>query len=121
MVLSVRSVRDLTLFLCFTERLSALTLYIIISISYALVNKMGRWVNLYVTHDQLEAEMIKDILESGGIEVVIDSAKLTPYPVNVGKMGEVKLLVKEEDKETAEEILRTAPQEGSGTAPEEGS
>ena len=83
-------------------------------------SEMGRWVNLYVTHDQLEAEMIRDILESGGIEVVIESAKITPYPVNVGRMGEVRLLVKEEDKEIAAEILRTAPQEGSGAAPEEG-
>lgn len=80
---------------------------------------MSRWVKLYVTHDQLEAEMIKDILESGGIQVVLDSAKLTPYPVNVGKMGEIKLLVKEEDREIAEEILRTAPQESSGSGPEQ--
>ena len=80
---------------------------------------MSGWVELYVTYDQLEAEMIKDILESGGIEVVIQSAKLTPYPVNVGRMGEVKLLVKEEDKEAAEEIMKTASQEGSGTGTEE--
>jgi Putative prokaryotic signal transducing protein len=80
---------------------------------------MSGWVELYVTYDQLEAEMIKDILESGGIEVVIQSAKLTPYPVNVGRMGEVKLLVKEEDKEAAEEIIKTTPQEGFGTGQEE--
>lgn len=69
-----------------------------------------------MTHDQLEAEMIKDILESGGIKVVIDSAKLTPYPVNVGRMGEVKILVREEDKDVAEDIIRTTPQEEPGSA-----
>jgi hypothetical protein len=73
-----------------------------------------------MTYDQLEAEMIKDILESGGIEVVIESAKLTPYPVNLGRMGEVKILVKEEDRETAEEIIKAVPQEeGYGTGSEE--
>jgi hypothetical protein len=79
---------------------------------------MSGWVELYVTYDQLEAEMIKDILESGGIKVEIQSAKLTPYPVNVGRMGEVKLFVKEEDKDTAEEMIRSASQEGYGTGPE---
>jgi hypothetical protein len=80
---------------------------------------MSGWVELYVTYDQLEAEMIKDILESGEIEVIIQSAKLTPYPVNVGRMGEVRLLVKEEDKEAAEEMIKTTQQEGFGTGPEE--
>jgi hypothetical protein len=66
----------------------------------------GKWIELLVTYDILEAEMIKDLLESGEIETVIRSAKVTPYPVNLGKMGEVKLLVREEDREAAEEMLR---------------
>jgi len=66
----------------------------------------GRWIELLVTYDSLEAEMIKDLLESGGIRAEIRSAKVTPYPVNVGKMGEVKVLVKEEDWDAAEEMLQ---------------
>ena len=66
----------------------------------------GRWIELLVTYDALEAEMIKDLLESGGIEVVIRSAKVTPYPVNIGRMGEVKVLVKEEDRTAAEEMMK---------------
>lgn len=65
-----------------------------------------KWVDLLVTYDSLEAEMIKDLLESGGIDVVIRSAKVTPYPVNIGKMGEIKVLVKEADKDTAEEVIK---------------
>ena len=64
------------------------------------------WVELLVTYDSLEAEMIKDILESGEIPVVIRSAKVSPYPVNVGKIGEVKVLVREEDEEKAKEVLK---------------
>jgi hypothetical protein len=60
------------------------------------------WVKLIVTDDPLEAEMIKDLLESGGIPVIIRSSKVTPYPVNIGKMGEINILVRKEDKETAE-------------------
>jgi hypothetical protein len=63
------------------------------------------WIELLVTDDPLEAEMIKDLLESGGIPVVLRSSKVTPYPVNIGKMGEIRILVREEDKETAEEVM----------------
>ena len=65
-----------------------------------------------VTVDSLEAEMIKDLLESGGIDVELRSAKVTPYPVNFGKMGEIKLLVKEADKEMAEEVINRIQNEG---------
>lgn len=64
------------------------------------------WVEIFVTYDAVEADIIKNLLESGGISVVLRSSKVSPYPVNIGKMGEVKILVKVEDKESAEKIIR---------------
>ena len=64
------------------------------------------WVVILVTYDSLEAEMIKDLLESGGISVVLRSSKVSPYPVNIGKMGEIKVLVRKEDQDVAEEVIR---------------
>ena len=64
------------------------------------------WVELLVTYDPIEAEIIKDILESGGIPIVLRSSKVTPYPVNIGKIGEVKVYVRKEDKETAKQVIR---------------
>jgi len=64
------------------------------------------WVLLVVTNDEIEAEMIKDLLESGGIPVVIRSGKVRPYPVSIGKMGEVKLLVRSADLEAAEAVIK---------------
>lgn len=64
-----------------------------------------RWVEIFITYDSLEAEMIKDLLESGGISVVLRSSKVSPYPVNIGKMGEIKILVREIDKEIAEKVI----------------
>ena len=64
------------------------------------------WIELLITDDPLEAEMIKDLLESGEIPVVLRSSKVTPYPVNIGKMGEIKIMVRNEDKEQAEEVLK---------------
>ena len=66
----------------------------------------SEWVEMLITYDPLEAEMIKDLLESGGIAVVLRSSKVSPYPVNIGKIGEIKILVKKEDKETAEEVIK---------------
>lgn len=66
----------------------------------------SEWVELLVTYDCLEAEMIKDLLESGGIEVNIRSCKVSPYPVNIGRMGEVKLFVRREDEELAASLVR---------------
>jgi len=66
----------------------------------------SEWVQILITYDPLEAEMIKDLLESGGISVVLRSSKVSPYPVNIGKIGEIKVLVKKEDREAAEEVLK---------------
>jgi len=64
------------------------------------------WAEVLITYDLLEAEMIKDLLESGGIPVVLRSSKVSPYPVNVGKIGEVRILVRQEDRELAERVIR---------------
>ena len=65
-----------------------------------------KWVVIFTTYDPLEAEIIKDLLESGGIPVIIRTSKVSPYPVNIGKMGEVKILVREQDKDEAESVLK---------------
>jgi hypothetical protein len=65
-----------------------------------------KWVVIFTTYDPVEAEIIKDLLESGGIPVIIRTSKVSPYPVNIGKMGEVKILVREQDKDEAEKVIR---------------
>jgi hypothetical protein len=64
------------------------------------------WTIVLVTYDSIEAEIIKDLLESGGVQVVLRSSKVSPYPVNVGKIGEIKILVRDEDKEIAEKLIK---------------
>lgn len=64
------------------------------------------WVEVFVTYDSIEAEMIKGLLESGGIPVILWSSKVSPYPVNIGKMGEIKILVMEEDRDIAEKVIK---------------
>jgi hypothetical protein len=66
---------------------------------------MSEWVEILLTYDEVEAQIVKRLLEGEGIEVVIDSMKMRPYPVSIGKMGEVKLMVREEELEKAKATL----------------
>jgi len=66
---------------------------------------MDKWTEIFVTTSEIEAEIIKDILESGGIMVKIKSAKVAPYPVNIGGMGEVKILVRKINEKTARRVI----------------
>jgi hypothetical protein len=59
-----------------------------------------------ITGDPVEAGMIKDLLESGGIPVITRSSKVSPFPVNVGKIGEIRLLVRISDREAAEKVIQ---------------
>ena len=63
------------------------------------------WVEVFITYDSIEAEMIKDLLQSGGMPVVVRSSKVAPYPVNIGEMGEIRILVRVEDEEAAKQVI----------------
>lgn len=65
------------------------------------------WVEVFVTVDPLEAEMIKDLLESGDIPVAVRSSKVSPYPVNIGKIGEIKILVRQSDRDLALQVIES--------------
>ena len=67
---------------------------------------MSDWVEILFTYDETEARIVKDVLEAENIEVNFRSLKITPYPVSIGRMGEVRLLVKSEDFENAKNILK---------------
>lgn len=65
----------------------------------------GEWVELFVTCDEFQADMIRDILQSGDIPAVLRSSRISPYPVNIGKLGEIKLLVRAQDLAVAKEVV----------------
>jgi DeoR/GlpR family transcriptional regulator of sugar metabolism len=67
---------------------------------------MSDWIELLNTDDETEVQIVKNILEAEGIQVVVDSMKIRPYPVRIGKIGEIKLLVRKESLEEAEKILK---------------
>ncbi len=66
---------------------------------------MSGWVLLKIVYDETEAEIIMGLLQSGGIDVKVRSSKVLPYPVNIGKIGEIKIFVREEDLQEAERVI----------------
>ncbi len=63
------------------------------------------WIEVLFTYDQVESEIVKDLLETNDIQVVVKSLKITPYPVSIGRMGEIRLLVKREDEAGARKVI----------------
>ncbi len=74
------------------------------------------WSEVLMTYDSVEAEIVKDLLESGGIPVVLRSSKVTPYPVNIGRMGEIRVLVRDEDREEAERVIGSRGEESDAAS-----
>ena len=68
---------------------------------------MKDWDEILFTYDEMEAQIVKTLLETEGIEVSMDSSKLRPFPVSIGRMGEIKLLVRKVDLQKAMEVLET--------------
>ena len=68
---------------------------------------MKDWDEILFTYDEMEAQIVKTLLETEGIEVVMDSSKLRPFPVSVGRMGEIKLFVRSVDLQKAMEVIES--------------
>ncbi len=63
------------------------------------------WEEVMVTYDAVEADIVRDLLESGGIATREVSLKVGPYPVNVGRMGEIRVSVAPADAGRARQLL----------------
>jgi len=71
---------------------------------------MIEWVEVLFTYDEIEAEIVRDLLEAADIQVVVQSLKISPYPVSIGRMGEIRLMVRGEELERAREVLSVMEQ-----------
>jgi len=69
------------------------------------LNENDKWVEVFFTYDQMESEIVRGLLESGGIPVRTVSFRVEPYPVNISKMGEIKLMVRERDTANAKKAI----------------
>lgn len=70
----------------------------------------GKWVVVAAT-SPLEASLVKDLLESAGIPVLLRSEAIGRlYGFNLGPLGQVEIVVPEEQAECARELLDAKPE-----------
>jgi rfaE bifunctional protein nucleotidyltransferase chain/domain len=66
------------------------------------------WQEVLFTYDVVEAEIVRDLLESGNIRTKEVLLKVSPFPVNIGRMGEVRIFVPHFDAEKAKELINSS-------------
>ncbi len=63
-------------------------------------------VSVYIAHGQVEAQLIKSLLEAEGIPVMIaQEGAGTAYGLTVGILGIAEIFVREQDAEKAKEVI----------------
>jgi hypothetical protein len=71
-------------------------------------SEVARLVPVYVA-DRFQGDIVRSVLEGSGIPaIVMKEGYAEAYPINVGAIGEGRVLVREEDLERAHEVLTTA-------------
>jgi hypothetical protein len=61
--------------------------------------------------DRIQADVVRSVLEGSGIPAVVArEGYAEAYPLTVGAIGEGRVMVREEDRERAMEVIQTALQ-----------
>ena len=75
----------------------------------------GKYVVLVVAQGEIEAQVLRSVLESEGIVVAYTSSiAQSVYPISVDGLGAITLHVRAEDRERAKEILREYQKRAEG-------
>ena len=70
------------------------------------------YAEIYLSYNEIEAGLIRELLEGEGISTVIRDMRITPYPINIGKFAEKRIAVPEGKAAEARELLRQALADG---------
>ena len=70
--------------------------------------KKENWVELLSTTADYEAHLILGLLQANGIPAQSKSYRVSQFPFDIGHIGEIKIMVQEDDLKEAEEILKNS-------------
>lgn len=79
---------------------------------------MGRYgtepnlVEVY-SASHVQADVVRSVLEGSGIPAVVKDEGSAAYPLTVGAMGEGKVLVRQEDRDRALDVIRGTTEEAA--------
>jgi len=70
------------------------------------LNEDAKLVQVFRAADNMQAQIIKSLLEANGIPCVLTGEAVSRiYPITVDGLGEVPILVREEDAQAARAVL----------------
>jgi hypothetical protein len=67
---------------------------------------------IYLCYDIMEADRIKGLLEENGIYCIFRDMTITPYPMNIGRFAEKRIVVEEDKVEEAICLIEDAIRDG---------
>lgn len=76
---------------------------------------MARRINfkeIYFSYNDIEADLIKNLLEEHDIYCIVRDMKISPYPVSLGEFSEKRIVVEEDKVEEAKTLIRYAIKDG---------
>jgi hypothetical protein len=76
-------------------------------------------VDIYLTHNPIEAQLIEEILEDYDVPVIVRKLEPDMFPMSVGKHGQHRIEVEDFNVERAVALIREAIEEDA-LNPEEG-
>ncbi len=81
-------------------------------LEFSEVQKETNTVKIFTANDEIEAQLIKNMLESNGIScILVRQVPSSVYPFTVDGLAEVRILVKEEDASFAKKLLEIKEEE----------
>lgn len=75
------------------------------------------WTEVFAPGDEVEARLLQDVLRAEGVEAQVYSQQDHVYPVHVGELGRIRLLVPDADTERAVQLVRDYLETGTTMAP----
>ena len=72
----------------------------------------NNYVEIYLSYNELEAELIKGLLEEKGISAIVRAMQISPYPINIGRFAEKRIAVPEHKIEETKELINQAISDG---------
>ncbi len=76
---------------------------------------MARSLNfkeIYLSYNEIEADLIKGLLEDNDIYCIVRDMRITPYPVSIGDFSEKRIAVEEDKVEEAKILITEAIRDG---------
>ena len=71
------------------------------------------WIVVLTTDDESEATIVQGLLETEGVECRVESYRVSQFPVAIGKLGQITVMVQDSDFEKATKLIdATRPQGG---------